>query len=145
MKLGTMKIYPSILHIHKPQTSYPLPPTYFRIFGHPGIGEHHPCIGESCQNEGLVVRSRFSGDLVQWKFIQVSFTFTNPSARILFHPLIFAFSHSRTSWHRRTYSRHRRKLSEWGVMGRHAFGSGACSGDLANATCIYYRSHLHFV
>ena len=55
---------------------------HFRIFGPPGIGERPPGIGESCQNEGLVFRSRFSWDLVQWKFIQVSFTFTNPSARI---------------------------------------------------------------
>ena len=56
MKLGTTKLYPSIFDIYKPQSSYPLPPTYFRIFaflGPPGIGERLPGIGESCQNEGL--------------------------------------------------------------------------------------------
>ena len=87
-------------------------------------------------------RLRFSWNLVQRNFIQVSLTFTNLSHRILFHPLIFAFSHFsdlqasanvlqtsakvvrmmgygtfRTSRHRRTSSRHRRMLSEWRVMG----------------------------
>jgi len=56
MKLGTTKLYSSVFDIYKPQSSYPLPPTYFRIFaflGHPGISERHPGIGESCQNDGL--------------------------------------------------------------------------------------------
>ena len=56
MKLGTTKLYSSVFDIYKPQSSYPLPSTYFRIFaflGPPDIGKRPPDIGESCQNEGL--------------------------------------------------------------------------------------------
>ena len=56
MKLVTAKLYSSVFDIYKPQSSYPLPPTYFHIFAFlrpPGIGERPPGIGESCQNEGL--------------------------------------------------------------------------------------------